>query len=148
SPPDTHAIYLYPAAREGVEGPFEVTGAVQRPFFDHVEHEHPIVRFTALRDVNMAEALTVELAEGDRVVTSDEGVPLLVTGTRQGKRIIAMLFDVRQSDLPLRVAWPLLLLNGIDFFVQEDAGYLSSYETGETWHVPVPAGVEQATLVD
>ncbi|HEY8429066.1 MAG TPA: VWA domain-containing protein, partial [Sandaracinaceae bacterium] len=148
TPPDTHAMYIFPAAREGVEGPFEVTGTVQRPFFDRIDRDHPIVRFTALRDVNVAEALAVELQQGDRVVAGDEGVPLLVTGTRNGKRMIALLFDVRRSDLPLRVAWPMLLLNGIDFFVQEDAGYFSSYETGETWHVPVPAGVEHATLVD
>ena len=61
--------------------------------------------------------------------------------------MVALLFDVRRSDLPLRVAWPLLLLNSIDFFVQEDAGYVSSYETGETWYVPAPAGAEVATLI-
>ncbi len=144
-PPESHAIYLYPA---GDGGPFEVTGSVARPFFDRIEHEHPIVRFTALRDVNMAEALSVTLAEGDRVVAGDEGTPLIVTGTRNERRMVALLFDVRRSDLPLRVAWPLLLLNSIDWFVQEDAGYLSSYETGQTWHVPVPAGAESATLIE
>lgn len=148
APPDSHAIYIHPVPSEGVEGPFEITGTVARPFFDRIQHEHPIVRFTALRDVNMAEGLSVTLAEGDRVIAGDEGAPLLVTGTRSGKRVVALLFDVRRSDLPLRVAWPLLLLNSIDFFVQEDAGYLSSYETGDTWHVPVPAGAESATLIE
>ncbi|MCZ7684291.1 MAG: VWA domain-containing protein [Sandaracinaceae bacterium] len=146
--PESHAIYIHPVPTEGVEGPFDITGTVARPFFDRIEHEHPIVRFTALRDVNMAEGLSVTLAEGDRVVAGDEGAPLLVTGTRSGKRIVALLFDVRRSDLPLRVAWPLVLLNSIDFFVQEDAGYLSSYETGDTWHVPVPAGADSATLIE
>lgn len=147
TPPDTHAIYLDPRPREGVEGPFVVTGAVQRPFFEHIEHDHPLVAFTALRDVNIAEALEVELRDGDRVIAGDEGAPLIVAGTRNDHRIVALLFDVRRSDLPLRVAWPLLLLNSVDFFVGEDSAYLSSYETGETWHVPVPAGVEDATLI-
>ncbi len=147
SPPDSHAIYLHPVPPEGTEGPFIVTGTVPRPFFDRVEREHPIVRFTALRDVNIAEGLEVELADGDRAVAGDPRVPLIVTGTRAQKRMVAFLFDVRRSDLPLRVAWPLLLLNSIDWFVQEDAGYLSSYETGETWHVPVPRGAETATLI-
>lgn len=148
SPPETDAIYLYPVPPEGTQGPFEVRGTVERPFFDRIEHEHPLVRFTALRDVNIAEGLEVELQQGDRVIGGDQGVPLLVAGERAGHRIVALLFDVRRSDLPLRVAWPLLLLNSIDWFVQEDAGYLSSYETGQVWHVPVPAGAETATLID
>lgn len=149
SPPETHAIYLHPTMPEGASGgPFVVTGTVDRPFFDRIEHDDPIVRFTALRDVNVAEALEVELREGDRVVAGDQGAALIVTGSRGGKRMVALLFDVRRSDLPLRVAWPLLLLNSIDSFVQEDAGYLSSYETGETWHVPVPASADAATLVE
>ncbi len=147
SPPETHAIYLNPVPAEEVQGPFVVTGRVPRPFFDRIDREHPIVRFTALRDVNMSEGLQVELAEGDRVVAGDQGVPLIVTGTRNDRRMVALLFDVRRSDLPLRVAWPLVLLNSIDFFVREDAGYLSSYETGRTWYVPVPAGATTGTLV-
>ncbi len=147
SPPETDAIYLHPQPAEGEAGPFEVTGVVARPYFDRIEHRHPLVAFTALGDVNIAEALEIELQENDRVVGGDRGVPLLVTGVREGHRIVALLFDVRRSDLPLRVAWPLLLLNAIDSFTQADAAYHSSYETGETWHVPVPAGTEEATLV-
>ncbi|HJL16559.1 MAG TPA: VWA domain-containing protein [Sandaracinaceae bacterium LLY-WYZ-13_1] len=147
TPPDTHAIYLHPVPPEGARAPFEVTGEIERPFFDDIEHEHPIVQFTALRDVNVATSLEVELRDDDRVIAGDRGAPLIVAGTRNDHRMVALLFDVRRSDLPLRVAWPLLLLNSIDWFVQEDAGYLSSYETGETWHVPAPADVTTATLV-
>lgn len=147
SPPDTHAIYLNPVPPPDTQGPFEVTGAIERPFFDELERDHPLLAFTALGDVNVAESLDVELRAGDRVVAGDRRAPLIVTGTRNDHRMTALLFDVRRSDLPLRVAWPLLLLNTVDWFAQEDAGYLSSYETGETWHVPVPADVEEATLV-
>ncbi|MFK7990173.1 MAG: VWA domain-containing protein [Sandaracinaceae bacterium] len=146
SAPDTHAIYLNPVPAEGVEGPFEVRGTVERPFFDAIDRDHPIVQFTALGDVNLAEGLDVVLRDGDRVVAGDQGTPLLVTGTRNDQRVVGFLFDVRRSDLPLRVAWPLLLLNSIDHFMQEDAGYLSSYETGRPWHVPVAAGTVQAEL--
>ncbi|MBX3272043.1 MAG: VWA domain-containing protein [Sandaracinaceae bacterium] len=146
-PPRTPAIYLEPRPPEGTRGPFVVTGTVPRPFFDRLERDHPILAFTALGDVNVAEALAVELEPGDRVLGGDTRAPLLVTGSRAGHRIVALLFDVRRSDLPLRVAWPLLLLNSIDYFTTQDAGYLSSVETGEPWRIPVPAGVEEATLV-
>ncbi len=98
--------------------------------------------------MNVARALEVDLQRGDRAVASDDRGPLIVTGTRQDQPFVAFTFDVRQSDLPLRVAWPLLLLNTIDHFVQERDGFVSSYETGETWHVPVGGGARVATIVD
>ena len=41
------------------------------------------------------------------------------------RRSLALGFDLRQSDLPLRVAFPLLLMNALDWFageVDEDLG--------------------------
>jgi hypothetical protein len=147
SPPDADAIYIYPLVGEGRTEPFEVKGLVERPFFDQLERQHPLLAFTALRDVNVGEALEVELQDGDRVVAGDERVPLIVTGTRNDHRMVSINFDLRKSDLPLRVAWPLLLLNSIDYFVSEDTAYVSSYRTGDTWHIPVPAGESAATIV-
>ena len=57
-----------------------------------------------------------------------------------------MGFDVRDSDLPLRVAWPLFVLDCIDWFTDEDAQYLSSLRTGEVWRLPVGATASQATV--
>lgn len=141
------AIWLHPAPAERVRGPLEVTGTIERPFFDRVERDHPLVAFTSLRDVNVAEALAVRPEPGDVVVAADSRGPLLVTGARGGHPFVALTFDPRRSDLPLRVAWPLLLLHAIDSFSEEASGHFSSYRTGEPWYVPVPAGATEATLV-
>lgn len=145
--PEMAALYLRPEPEEAGRGPFEVRGVVEAPYFQSVDRRHPLTRWTALDDVNIAEALDVVLADGDRVVGGAQATPLIVEGTREGRRFVALTFDVRHSDLVLRVAWPLLLLNTVDWFVQEETGYLSSFRTGETWHVPVPAGMERATVV-
>ncbi|MEM1417370.1 MAG: VWA domain-containing protein, partial [Myxococcota bacterium] len=127
-PPTIAALYLNPASEDPTRGPFEVTGTVETPYFDVLDRRHPLLRFTALRDVNVAAALEVELQEGDRVLARDErGPPLLVRGSRGGHPFVALLFDPDASDLPLRVAWPLFLLNAIDVFVEEGAGFVSSY---------------------
>jgi len=146
TPPDTAAIYIHPQPAEGVVGPFEIGGDIDRPFFDRVDRTHPLTRFTALSDVNIARALELRPRDGDRIVGGDRRGPLLIAGTRDGHRMVAFAFNIHESDLALRIAWPLLLLNSIDWFVEEDASYLSSYRTGETWHVPVPAGHDKATI--
>ncbi len=148
SPPESAALYIYPKPEEGVRGPFEIRGEVEGPSIDRIDRRHPLVKWTALADVNIASALQVETENGDRVVAGMRNVPLIVEGRREGRRFVAINFDPRQSDLVLRVAWPLFLLNTIDWFVQEDARYVSSYYTGDTWHIPVAAGATQATLTD
>ncbi|MFW6067636.1 MAG: vWA domain-containing protein [Myxococcota bacterium] len=149
SPPQAPALYLYPDPPEGAEGPLSVRGTIERPYFDTIDRDHPLVQFaTGLHHANVAEALDVAPAPEDEVVAADRRGPLLVAGHRGGQQFVAMTFDLAQSDLPLRVAWPLLVLNTVNWFVQEEGGFVSSYETGRDWHIPVPEADEFVTVVD
>lgn len=142
-PPRAHAIYLDP---RGPGAPVKVRGELKQPGFDHIDRKHPIVRFTALDNVNIARGHKLLPEVGDKVVgASDEG-PILVAGTRDGFKFVAVGFDIRASDLPLRVAWPLFLLDTINWFTDEDATYLSSFKTGEVWRIPANGGGAVATL--
>ncbi len=142
-PPRAHAIYLDP---RGPGSPVKVEGEIKNPGFDKIERKHPIVRWTALDDVNIARGHKLVPQPGDKAVgTSAEG-PILVTGQRGGYKFVAIGFDPRDSDLPLRVAWPLLLLNSVNFFTDEDSQYISSFRTGDVWRVPVVTQTGQAKL--
>ena len=142
-PPRGHAIYLDP---RGPGSPVKVEGELKNPGFDKIERRHPIVRWTALDDVNIAHARKLVPQPGDKVVGASAEGPILVTGQRGGSKFVALGFDPRESDLPLRVAWPLLLLNSINFFTDEDAQYISSFRTGDVWRVPVVTQTGQAKL--
>jgi hypothetical protein len=142
-PPRAHAIYLDP---RGPGSPVKIEGEITQPGFDRIDRKHPIVRWTALDDVNVARGRKLVPQPGDKVVGASEQGPILVTGQRGGYKFVAMGFDTRDSDLPLRVAWPLLLLNSINFFTDEDAQYISSFRTGEVWRVPVVSANGQARL--
>ncbi|MBX3221080.1 MAG: VWA domain-containing protein [Labilithrix sp.] len=142
-PPRAHAIYLDP---RGPGSPVKVDAELKSPGFDRIERKHPIVRWTALDDVNIARGKKLVPQPGDKVVGASVEGPILVTGQRGGYKFVAMGFDVRDSDLPLRVAWPLLLLNSVNFFTDEDAQYISSFRTGDVWRVPVVTQTGQARL--
>jgi len=118
------------------------------PTFDKVDRAHPSVRYTALEDVNISVGHRLVAESGDRVVGASDGgaAPILVAGTRGGFKFVALGFDVRKSDLPLRPAWPLFVLDCLDWFANEDSRYLSSYRTGEIWRVPVEGAAKQASL--
>jgi von Willebrand factor type A domain/Aerotolerance regulator N-terminal len=143
--PRAHALYLDP---RGPGSPVKIDGDVKAPGFDRIDRKHPVVQFLALDDVNIAAARKLVAAPGDKVVGAADGgaSPILVAGTREGYKFVAAGFDVRDTDLPLRPAWPLFVLDCINWFTDEDARYLSSYRTGEVWRVPVPASVDRATV--
>ncbi len=134
--PEAPALYIDPSG--GGAAPLKLDGTIERPAFEHLQREHPLLRFTALHDVNVASALRMLPQPGDTVVAADKRGPLIVAGARAGRRFVALAFDLRQSDLPLRVAWPLLLLNTLDWFSGPEGGYLSSSDVGQTVSVALP----------
>jgi hypothetical protein len=143
NPSRVNAIYIDP---RGPGSPVKVGDEIKQPGFDKIERKHPIVRWTALDDVNIASGHKLVAEPGDKVIGASADGPILVAGSRGGFKFVAMGFDVRASDLPLRVAWPLLLLNSINWFSDEDSQYISSFRTGDVWRVPVGVSFSQAKL--
>lgn len=141
--PRGNAIYLDP---RGPGSPVKVEAELKQPGFDKIERKHPIVRWTALDDVNISRGRKLVPEVGDKVVGASDQGAILVAGQRGGFKFVAIGFDPRDSDLPLRVAWPLLLLNSINWFTDEDAQYISSFRTGDVWRVPVVSQSGQARL--
>jgi hypothetical protein len=142
-PPSASALYLDP---RGPGSPVKVGAELDRPGFDKVDGKHPVARFVALGDVNILKGHRLAPEPGDHAVGISAGAPILVAGARSGHKFVALGFDVRDSDLPLRVAWPLFLVNCVNWFTDEDASYLSSFRTGEVWRIPAPGDSPSATL--
>lgn len=138
-------LYLNPS---GPNAPVKVT---DKPLvnvgFDKIDRKSPLLRWTGIEDAYIGTAHRLTPEPGDRVVgASDEGA-LMIDGRRNGARFVALGFDPRDSDVVLRAAWPVLVLNVLNELVAEDVSYLSSFRTGDVWHVPVAAGVDAVTIV-
>jgi len=137
-------LYLNPT---GTNVPFEVGALIDDEVgFDELDAKSPLLRYTALSDVNIARAHLLKGEKDDKIVARSFKGPLLIQGRRAGVKFVALGFDVRESDFPLRIAWPLFLLNTINEFVEEDVGYISSFRTGTVWSIPASSASESATL--
>jgi len=117
TPVDVAALYLGPLG-DGLL-PLARGALVERPFFERVDKQHPLLRELALGDVNVARAVTLKLEPGDLAIAESPAqrgarVPLIVEGTRAGLPFLALAFDLRESDLPLRAAFPLFVLRALD----------------------------------
>ncbi|HEY63023.1 MAG TPA: VWA domain-containing protein [Caldilineae bacterium] len=102
---------------------FSVTGQLEGPVPIPAQADEPLLRYVDLRGVQIQQAFRIPLPEWARaVVVADVSTdrceapcPLLFVGEVEGRRVAVLTFDLRKSDLPLRVAFPILIANLMDF---------------------------------
>ena len=139
--------YLY-VAPSGEDSPWPVTGELTEPLLTSVKESHPLMRWLTLKDLNIGTARKLQLGRGDVRIASSFGSPLIVARPEEDRNLVALAFDIRNSDLPLRVAFPMLMFNLVDYFELDDASYIPNYITGRTWSIDLPEEASEATVVD
>jgi hypothetical protein len=125
--------------------PFNTTEpALEQPLLSDLESQSPILRLVNLQNVTFLRAASLALPkiEGwtwQAPIRSFEH-PIMITGERLGgaQRVAALAIDVTDSDLPLRVAFPLLVSNTLHWLAGEEAAPVLSRRAGET--LPLTAG--------
>jgi hypothetical protein len=147
APPPTAGHFLYLAPR-GAGSPFPGRGVLRDPVFSDTRKGHPVLRQLDLGDVNIAEAERLTLTPGDVAVASSFGAPLVAARERPGLRVLALAFDVRRSDLPMRASFPLLVANALGWLAGTDARELAPAVVGRTARVPVPRGARSVDVRD
>lgn len=147
-PPRNYLIIVPP--EEG--GPFATAGVVQAPLITGQHRSHPVMRWVTLKDVNISRSLRFVRAKGVEVLASSFRDPLIVARDDGRQKSVAFGFDLTRSDLPLRVAFPLLIINSLDWFAGGGKEQATSFRTGETWTISLAAlsqgpGATEAVVV-
>ncbi|HEX7195315.1 MAG TPA: BatA and WFA domain-containing protein [Candidatus Limnocylindria bacterium] len=146
-PPQVPALYLDPDA----DGAFGTVGdRIESPVIDRVDPDEPLLRFVDLSTVHIGRAREIEVADGMRpVVETASGTPLVAVGEVDGRRIGLIGFDLSESDLPLQVAFPLLMSNLTEALLPEVEGILpSSMRLGESVSVAVDPRIERVLVTN
>jgi len=71
----------------------------------------PLLRGVDLTRLHIAKTQQMELPSWARPVLPGSDGPLLYAGVRDALPTVVFAFDIRQSDLPLQVAWPIMVSN-------------------------------------
>ena len=79
--------------------------------------DNPLNRFVDFNAVNILKAHQIETPDWADVLVSAQDGPLVFAGETGGRRVAVVGFDLRDSDLPLQITFPILFGNL--------AGYLS-----------------------
>lgn len=107
-PPATDMLIINPQAG-GEGGLFNVSGTFSNTTTTRLE-ESPLLQFVAWSEVDVRQAQAVSAPWAQTLVQA-EGGPLVQIGEQNGYRIAILTFDLRDSDLPLQIAFPILMAN-------------------------------------
>lgn len=108
--------------------------------------DSPLLQFVEWGGVNIRRARNVSAPWAIPIVQA-EGGPLLLAGESGGRRIAILTFDLRDSDLPLRVAFPVLMANITSWLSPgQVVGFSGSLQPGEPAALSAEAGASALLL--
>ena len=145
-PPPVPALYVGPSS-DGAFG--EVGRVLDGPVVDRTDPADPVLRFVDLSALHIGRARAITLADGMRpVVETVGGDPLVATGRVNGRGVGLVSFALGDSDLPLQVAFPLLMSNLVDALLPSSDGILPpSVELGQPIAVSIDPAIQRVAAV-
>jgi Ca-activated chloride channel homolog len=99
-----------------------VSGTLSFPAIGQVLVNDPLLRFVDLSGTHLASAQRIITPTWARVLartTNDE--PLIIAGETDGRRVAVVAFDLHKSDLPLQIAFPILMANLVEWLQPQTA---------------------------
>ena len=93
--------------------PVEKIGIAEQPSVADYDRRNPVTRYAPWNDVRFVQSQAVKLKPWGQAVVEAERTPLVVAGERSGKRVVWCGFDLLDTDLPLRVAFPIFVTNSL-----------------------------------
>jgi len=122
--------------------------------------DHSLTQYVEWEGVQILQTKVVESPVWAETLVNSEAGPLVFVGEFQSRRFAVVSFDLLDSDLPLHVAFPILLSQLLDYlnppvmydapngYRVEDVVQLKPRTSVETLHVLLPSGIEQDLVVD
>ncbi|HEY8438130.1 MAG TPA: BatA and WFA domain-containing protein [Candidatus Limnocylindrales bacterium] len=136
--PATPVLAIAPPSSSAVG---EVTGTLENPGIGALGTDEPILRYVDLSTTHIAKASQLALPAWARtVIPGPKGSPLLYTGVRAGLPTAVLAFEPRESDLPLQVAFPLLIANLTGELLGGSANPTAAVKPGDPVALGIPAG--------
>jgi Ca-activated chloride channel family protein len=125
----------------------QVDGTLKGPGIGTVSPDEPILHYVDLSTIHIAQATKMVLPDWARaVIPGPRGAPLLYAGNRAGLPTAVLAFEPRQSDLPLQVAFPVLLANLTGELLGGSAAPTEALAPGTPVVLGIPSGATGLTV--
>lgn len=132
---DGNYMFIYPPKLEG-DVPesaltWDIEEALETPIITDWERTHPILQHVHLENVLIGEAYQITPPSTAQILARSFESPVLFIDVSQNKKVVFVAINILESDLPLRIAFPVIIANTIQWF-QHDQGIQEYHlQTGE-----------------
>jgi hypothetical protein len=110
---DGNYMFIYPPKAGGI---WEIGEPLDAPIITDWEREHPILRYVHLDNVQIAEAYQVNPPPTAQVLARSFEDAVLIVDEGPNRKVVFVAIDILKSDLPLRIAFPVIIANTIQWF--------------------------------
>ena len=143
---DGNYMFIYPPKAGAI---WQIGESLETPIITEWERDHPILRHVHLDNVQITEAYQVQVPATANVLVRSFEDPLLIVEESQNRRIVFVATDTLKSDLPLRIAFPLIIANTIQWFQGKSEIEEYHLQTGEVLkkRIDEAAAIESVTIV-
>ena len=137
SPPtlgDGNYMFIYPpatAGREALAPTWDIGDALETPIITDWERTHPILQHVHLENVQIGTAYQVTPPATAQVLARSFESPVLFIDVKPNRKIVFAAINILESDLPLRIAFPVIIANTIQWFQQRSEIQEYHLHTGE-----------------
>jgi len=125
--------------------------SVEAPIISRWDRQHPALRYLNLSAVQIAQAHALAPGPDAVAIAHADDAPMIVAWERPEVRALALGWNLLDSDLPLRVGFPVLLSNATRWLAEVGRRQeIRIVRPGETLSVSTPPGASEAevTLAD
>lgn len=140
--------YFFINAMPPVPG-FADAGAEDSPIIFDWDAQHPAMRYAELGDIQIARARKFTLPQASHVLAESKDTPLISVYSAENRDIVLWSFDLFESNFPLRIAFPILVSNTIDWLLRDTPANESSIlNTGGVIQMDGPKDLRRANMTD
>ncbi len=116
-----------------------------------IVHASPLTEYVDWSNVHVLQARRIQPPEWAQTLIQAPGGPLVLSGEYQGHRLAAISFDLHDSDLPLQLAFPVLMANLINDLQVGDVYHLAdlpAIQPGQRLSLPATASSGTLQVTD
>ncbi len=129
-------MFIYPPAVDSSETPtrelkWDIGAALETPIITDWERTHPILQHVHLENVQIGTAYRVTPPSTAQVLARSFESPVLFIDVKPNRKVVFAAINILESDLPLRIAFPVIIANTIQWFQQRSEILEYHLHTGE-----------------
>lgn len=142
---------LFIARDDGPPGTWKLGNEIDTPIVAKQDKESPLLRHVQLQNVMLAGGRDIEvdesLGEAITLLETADTSRVLVSVEREAGRILILSANLDDSDLPLRIAFPVMMTNAMNWFFRQTGDMNPALNTGLATTVPWDFDAASAVLM-